>query len=274
MKQLLKKILFKALYFRKRTDIEAVYAGEKVSPEFDFDVAAVIASDGRQEILCRVVERILCARSHDLSVLVVIAVSSQSDFEFLESRSEIAKFIVIARVPNFPLGSKWQSAVDVARSYSPKNILITGSDDIIDEPYILEGLRLLNSQNGIDSVGTSNWIVCDARKSFYKIRLREGSKTKSLGAGRMYSARLLNKFDWKLFEPNFNSGLDILGQKLANKFSKNGMHINNSKGVVLSVKGEWSMLNSLDSLTKSDKFLVNEINPSSKEVSELSRLVS
>lgn len=85
---------------------------------------------------------------------------------------------------------------------------------------------------------------------------------------------MLNKFDWKLFEPNFNSGLDILGQKLASKFSKNGMHINNSKGVVLSVKGEWSMLNSLDSLTKSDKFLVNEINPSSKEVSELSRLVS
>lgn len=112
--------------------------------------------------------------------------------------------------PNAPLGRKWNAGLRDLRSHAPDVVVTVGSDDFISR----EGLLLLWSQVHAQILygGWRDMFFLDleSRRSCYwpGYDLTAARAGEPVGAGRFYSAQLLDTLDWNLWLDSLERGLD------------------------------------------------------------------
>lgn len=112
-------------------------------------------------------------------------------------------------MPNQPLAEKFNMTLTMAKIYQVDYVLCLGSDDII-HPDLFD-VYLKAMQRGVDYIGFLDmyfWDTVSNKSAYwggYRESYREGC---TAGAGRCLSARVLNEWDWKIWENKHNDVLD------------------------------------------------------------------
>lgn len=145
---------------------------------------------------------------------------------------------------NWPLGRKWQAGVNHARTLGADPLIITGSDDILGVDFVRNAISM-----NYDFIGLHDWKVLHDDILYavsYKAKI-------PLGAGRVYSGRLLEKMNWEVFNKRMNCHLDDLGYINTLTFTKSILLVKNADthGLhVVSAKGSWIMMNSFKAILR------------------------
>lgn len=139
------------------------------------------------------VEIILCAAGSEGIISESIAVNN--GFNYIE-------------VNNYPLSTKHNKLLKYAREFNPDAVVLIGSDDMLSPNMFYLYADKINQ--GIDLFGFSDFYMYD--RQMYHWNGYEGLRIgESIGAGRMFSKRLLDSLDWDLWgAKEINSGLDGL----------------------------------------------------------------
>lgn len=139
----------------------------------------------------------------ELSVIVAGSEGEQSKqlvekygFEYIE-------------IPNEPLAEKMNAPVMMAKELNCDYVFCIGSDDIISPE--LFSIYVEQAKRGIDFVGVTDFYFYDtiSKRVIYWGGYREDwRKGHTCGAGRLISKRLLDLWQWKLWEVKHNLILD------------------------------------------------------------------
>jgi hypothetical protein len=215
-----------------------------IEHEFNYntvnDVITIIAFTERYEIMEK---NINILRNQTKQCNIILVGSTDEDIEFCKKMN-----VNYVKCNNKPLGLKWQVGVYYAKLFNPESIMILGSDDLISKDYIKIGYNHIKS--GYDMVGIRSWYLNDNNK-IYKIEYTDKVKI-TLGSGRMYSSRILDKINWELFELFIDKGLDDHGYNMVK--NNNGKYLDNIKdGYLTSIKGDWEMINTLETFKQYEK---------------------
>lgn len=146
------------------------------------------------------------------------------------------------------LGRKWQAGLDRCKGLDPDAILICGSDDLIGNDY-------LDDYCNMKVAGVGSWYVYNPLEPFcitcsYKVR------KDPLGAGRVIPAHRLRQYNWDIFP--YESGVGCDGYSYLRTAGNKGW--DNLGRVVLSVKGDWDMIDTWDMLCKATSLDVSIVN--------------
>lgn len=198
----------------------------------------VIATHQRFEITCKTITLLL---QHPVTPWVVLVCSDMNEQHAYRSAFP-EHHVKIVLTNNNPLGAKWQAGVDRARQLNPSAVIIQGSDDVLSRGFIMQVEQAIHLGN--DFVGLQNWWIWD-NKTLYRFDYMKG-KDFPLGGGRFYSKNLLDKMDWKVFDTSRNSCLDDYGWHEAKKKGKVMIYRANSIFNILAVKGNWPVMNKLE----------------------------
>jgi hypothetical protein len=113
-------------------------------------------------------------------------------------------------VPNNPLYEKWNVAVRSAKAWRPDYVLMMGSDDVMSAKMLRRYLPSMMQR--IDFIGCLDWMFYDLNSGKaihwkgYNDNERRG---KTVGAGRMLSASLLDRLQWQPWAQQVNGeGMD------------------------------------------------------------------
>lgn len=220
----------------------------------------IIATHKRLDITKRNIESLL-----NQSVKPQIVVVSSLPEEAIEY-GEINKGVFSRQIPNEPLSAKWQWAVTFSRALNPDPLIITGSDDILGQDFVKNACNMV--KDGINFIGLMRWW------QHYKGRayLCDYLPQQPLGGGRVYSNKMLEDIEWRLFSHNAKKHLDDFGWNAARKsglkcyLSYNTEHDNLH---IHAIKGDWSMLNKFTIHHKNVRLLRSE--PSERILPELFR---
>ena len=219
--------------------------------DFHYDLGVVIAFLGRHRMIELTVRELARARKSGISVAISLVCSNEEDYRVASDLKRDWDGISVKPFPNRPLGAKWQAGIDDIRQYSPDNIAIVGSDDVVAARYFCRAIEILKKDKpdgGIDFVAPSSWFVFDAaslsdlRGSLWELAYHPDRQL-ALGAGRVYSHRILDRFDWDLYKSDRESGLDVYGFQQVKEHGGSSYFIPAADGVVLSIKGDWGALN-------------------------------
>lgn len=160
---------------------------------------------------------------------VVLVVSDATEIEFYKKYN-----IEIVVMDNMPLGKKWQSGVNKAIQMGANPVIITGSDDILDKRFVERSCVWI--ERGFHFVGLKSWYVNYQRK-LYEFKYMAPLP---LGGGRAYSSTFL-KQSGDIFDASRNRHMDDHGWNKV-KFS-NVKRIIFNDPLILSIKGDWPMMN-------------------------------
>lgn len=154
------------------------------------------------------------------------------------------KDIIVGLHPNKPLGAKFQFGVLACRGFNPDVLIITGSDDILGRNFIKNACQQV--LDGADFVGLKQWFI------FHEsiLHLYEYRAPIPLGT-RIFSKIMLNALNWRLFDVGRDRLLDDLAYYAAKRTTLNMVMIADVMGAglnVVSVKGNWPMLNPFDKM--------------------------
>lgn len=185
-------------------------------------------------------------------VNVILVVSDSGEMEVFK---QLFPEISIIHHPNFPLGNKWQSGVQVAKKLKADPLIINGSDDLLCPEYFKRVTEL--RAEGYHFIGLKSWYVYDL-KSIYKF---DYLASIPLGGGRAYSKELLEKINYKLFDTRKDRHLDDLGWASVTTSKMKNIILN--EPLILSVKGDWRVMNPLNAMFGSTNAMLREtiINP-------------
>ena len=189
----------------------------------------LIATHNRLSITKKNIECILAQGAG-----VILVVSDSGEFDLFK---QLFPNISIIHHANMPLGKKWQAGVEIARHLKADPLIINGSDDILAPAFFTRVSEL--QQEGNHFIGLMCWYVYDLKR-VYRFKYLSAIP---LGGGRAYSAELLKKIDYKLFDPCKEKHLDDLGYHNVLKSNMRKAILN--EPLILSVKGDWLMMNSL-----------------------------
>jgi hypothetical protein len=225
------------------------------------DAVVVIAAHRRTEILVQVVNNLLSFHDTALetSLSVVVCVSSVDDAELLDSGVGDNKSLHIIRCANLPLGNKWQQAVEYSKLLSPQALIICGSDDLLSYSYLSACLGNINHSDEWALCAPAQWHMVDANSQVFAVRYKASGATRILGSGRVYSREFMKQINWKLFDRYLDSGLDYRGLSMVHNRGEDKLHIISMQFTVMSVKGNWAMLNTLDDIRMSDGLLTERL---------------
>jgi hypothetical protein len=137
-----------------------------------------------------------------LDVELCLAVSEQRYIDYCQKNN--IKHVVIA---NDPLATKMNAALQLAKGSD--YVLFLGSDDIVS-PNLFEYYKE-QINKGIDFIGCLDWYFYDIRtkQSTYWGGYRESNrKGVTCGAGRVLSKRVLDLWNWKIWEDKHSHILD------------------------------------------------------------------
>lgn len=214
--------------------------------------AIAIAFEGRQAIVEAVVAEALKANEAGVTTCCVLACSSDVDFEFACRLREEYGQVAVCKVSNRPLGRKWQVAVETARTLKPEFLVITGSDDIISRDYITKNLAIMRDQalGRVAYAGPRKWYIAAAGDDGVDVFsvAYTNSHRMTLGAGRIYAAWFLDQVRWEIFDRRLNRRLDDKGHALVVARDELAYVTTVDDGFVLSVKGDWQLLNSIQAI--------------------------
>lgn len=179
---------------------------------------------------------------------IVVVASIQDDFDFL--RGLRMKNLQIVPAPNHPLGHKWQIGVEACRIKDYDPIIILGSDDFLSHGFVTRAFEIMRFY---DFVYFDKWFIYDKnKKENYSLDYQMVKFNKPpLGGGRIFSRRYLNRINFKLFDTQQESRLDDFAWN--NRLGDCKELINPKDMHILSVKGDWDTMNSLDAILSSEK---------------------
>ena len=170
--------------------------------------------------------------------------------------------VFITHHQNYPMGGKWQAGVDYARKLNVSGLMILGSDDLLSLNYFktcyseIDG-GLGSSGVGVDLIGSRRWLIYDINKKLYELEYLP-SVPIFLGGGKMFSKYFLDSVNWKIFRKYRHMHLDEYGYAQVKKFSNN-IKIISKDNFILSVKGNWELINSTAQILKA-KHRISSIN--------------
>lgn len=195
----------------------------------------VIATHQRREITTVNVLTLLLQTVVPKVVLVV------SDINELQYYRKVFPEIKVVFAENSPLGKKWQAGVTEAYKIGADPVIITGSDDILERKFVEKACAWM--QKGFHFVGVNHWYVYSDKLYHF-----EYLSHMPLGGGRCYSLEFLRQFNGDIFEKK-QRHLDDLGWNRV-KFT-NVKRIVFSDPLILSIKGNWPVMNKAEDFFKS-----------------------
>jgi hypothetical protein len=129
-------------------------------------------------------------------------------------------------------------------------VVLCGSDDWLSPYYIASGLSYIDE--GYDLVGQSRWWMANTavsplqlvQMSYATHRIKE-----PIGAGRLFSRRILDAIKWKLWTHPQERGLDHVSFNNCIAAGAKVKTMNKcSTAHIVSVKGSWKCIDVFDSL--------------------------
>jgi hypothetical protein len=172
---------------------------------------------------------------------VVLVVSDKEEGRYYREKFPS---IIVTRHDNMTLGAKWQHGVMEAALLEPNPLIITGSDDILGRDFVRSACSVIGHY---DFVGLTQWYT------FFRDGLYKYDYTTSvpLGAGRIYSEKLLQAVKLQLFNVSIKKHLDDFGFYQASQTRLPMLlcdDIDNFGLQIVSVKGNWKMLNPFEKI--------------------------
>ena len=227
--------------------------------EIGYETACVIAFKDRHTIV-ELNVKTLCEQS--LTPAIVLVVSNLEDALFSKQLKLKYPNVFITHHQNYPMGGKWQAGVDYDRKLNVSGLMILGSDDLLSLNYFktcyseIDG-GLGSSGVGVDLIGSRRWLIYDINKKLYELEYLP-SVPIFLGGGKMFSKYFLDSVNWKIFRKYRHMHLDEYGYAQVKKFSNN-IKIISKDNFILSVKGNWELINSTAQILKA-KHRISSIN--------------
>lgn len=155
---------------------------------------------------------------------IIICYSNIADYNNLKDFHSNNKFHFVCH-NNRPLSLKWNKCVQSAQQFNPDAVMILGDDDIILDKYLT--ICKYYIKNGYDYLSNNKWSNMILNLGI--ISHNEYSKTRSdgIGAGRVISKNILNKYDYNIYNFNLNKNLDGNSFNIYKKSIKKKHHFNN-----------------------------------------------
>src|SRR5688572_13071853 len=200
-----------------------------------FRVVAAIAVHGRLPLLEQTITRLYKKNG---CVKVVCSGDGAAEKELCTSLGA-----VWTPRRNKPLGTKWNSAFEVAKDYHPDAVVFVGSSDWLSDDWFTI-MRPYVEQYGF--AGVPGCYLADLSE---RVRLchwagyagyRPERANESIGIGRMLSRRLLQAMDWKPFKPILDNSLDRSMKDNAKKYGFTDYMVSDSRLKALSIStNQW-----------------------------------
>lgn len=142
-----------------------------------------------------------------------------------ELKSYIKRYSLIELIEctnAIPLGKKWQISINYSKKYEPDGILILGSDDFLVQNYIMKASEYLPEY---DLIGQTFFYIFTINRNKtetillwngYDKKLTPHRYNEPIGAGRIFSKKILDTLNWKIFEDK-NSCLDYISYQKVTK---------------------------------------------------------
>ena len=148
-------------------------------------------------------------------IIHIVVAGSEKYYETLCKKLNIN----YVNAPNNPLSMKFSYASFYCKRLTPDAVMLLGSDDFISKNLIPTMYKKLLENNN-NAVGLKDFYIIDSKqKELYKYdgyfgyrRLQYSRlSTQTIGAGRMFSKKTMEKLNWSLWEIkkwHKNRGLD------------------------------------------------------------------
>lgn len=164
---------------------------------------AVIPAFGRLPLLKHTIERLL--KKNKVNHVVVVAWSDEE-----KERIEKAGGIFVKH-ENQPLGKKWNAGFKFAKTLKPDACVFVGSSDWLSDNWVTEMLPYMENY---DMIGKKDFYMIDIGQTIracFWVGYEKGEREKEpIGIGRILSARILDKMDWKPFSDEKNHNMDYM----------------------------------------------------------------
>ena len=221
-----------------------------ICPRKKYDLAIVIAMHQRTWIVEKNVDIL---NKCGLNICIILISSLDEDHKFCKKLSEKHKNIYYYRTDNYFIGCKWQIGFLYAKLLNPNYVIITGSDDLL-LPSFINTIYNECVSNDYDLCGVRNWSIYHEQSGIlYDLSYTDafGNNELLLGAGRIYSSKILNLFNWNVHEHTRNKLLDDLGFYMC-KMHNAKIGCLNIPGII-SYKGNWECMNDFSKLLKASQ---------------------
>jgi hypothetical protein len=166
-------------------------------------------------------------------------------------------------MPNHPLSNKVQAGVNLARSYEPDAILLTGSDSWLTLDYVAKCANQLS--RGVQLVGKRQINVASlyCKEPLKLLSCAYTVRADPIGAGRAIAASALKLLDWQVFPSGLERGLDSASfDRLRKVIRADEIHCfaNNSNPAILEIKSDaWSCLTQMSSIVGSRTLAIDTV---------------
>ena len=220
-------------------------------------IVALIASHKRDEILQ---DSITCLNPQVDDIVLVGTSDWIKEADTCNIAKRIAKKndLIYVDHSNKVLGSKFQAALNKCRELSPDLVLVCGSDDLVSNDYV-DTIRVYNEKrSSLRSIilGKTKWNAYNPPNNeicFFSYKERKDF----IGAGRAIGADVLNKVDWQIFPTEGGVGSDLYSWNILTPHCKE--KIDMYYGRLLSVKGNWSMLDTWEQMVNAPSLNVTKM---------------
>jgi hypothetical protein len=221
-------------------------------PNKKYDIVVIIAFQGRYTMMGRNIETL--NRQTDKIGIIIIG-SDKDDNIFINQMMDKYENVHGYIIKNFPCGLKWQYGVYLSRFFINKGIIILGSDDLLSLNYVKVMKQYLDE--GYDLIGKREWYLIDNDDTnIYQLNYTDKfikNRDMSLGAGRVYSKRILDRCNYMIFDFLRNNCLDEYGCIVVNQLEGKVDNDNKDDIHILSIKGNWKQINTFDKMKKYSK---------------------
>lgn len=210
----------------------------------------LIATHVRTQITSRTIEQL---QRQSVIPHIILVCSLYQEYEYY---SEKFDGVTVMISPNQPLGAKWSFGAKYAKHFNADPLIILGSDDLLGRDFIKNMCAQMD--RGFDFIGVNRWWLINERDG--KAYLMEYAKKDfPLGGARAYSARLLKKLDYVVFDSKKNRHLDEFGYYAAKAsgFPYTIIQSADEHGLnIISIKGDWQTMNSADAILNAKSCVV------------------
>ena len=137
---------------------------------------------------------------------IIVCYSEDFAYNNLNEFHNNKKFFFV-KSDNYPISLKWNNCIKASKQFNFDGIMILGDDDIIDKKYI--NYCKLYLENKYDYITNNHWyylIIED--KMLASFRYIKRKELDGLGAGRVISKRILELYDYNIYNFNLNKNLD------------------------------------------------------------------
>lgn len=183
-------------------------------------VVAVIPVYGRLPLLKHTIKRLL----EKNRVAHVVCVGETAE----EKETVVSSGGIFVKHANQPLGKKWNAGFEFAKTLKPFAVLFVGSSDWLSSNWLPEMMPLMNK---FDLIGKADFTMMDISETVRMCHWdgygRGPRQKEPIGIGRLVSARVLNKMDWRPFLDNKTNSMDFM---MFNKIADLGGQIGLVKG--------------------------------------------